>query len=186
MESILLDTRAKMQQALSLLLTDFSTIRTGKANAALIENAMIRAYAGSPALKLLELATIHVQDHTTLIATPFDQSIIGEIQKGILEANVGLNPVAESTIIRITIPPLTEERRQELVKLVNQKTEAGRVMMRQIRHEAMEKIKKRAKEQSVSEDEVMRLEKETQKITDEFIEKIDTLRDQKETELLSV
>lgn len=186
METILSDARVKMHQAFQVLLTDFSTIRTGKANAALIENIVIRAYGGSSSLKLLELATIHVQDPTTLIVTPFDQSIIGEIQKGILEANVGLNPVAESNIIRINIPPLTEERRQELVKLMNQKTESGRVMIRQIRHEAMEKIKKMAKDQSMSEDDVIRLEKETQKLTDEFIEKIDSLRDQKETELLSV
>ncbi len=186
MENIVSQVRQKMQKALDVLREDFATVRTGKANPSLVENIVINAYGGSSPLKVLELATIHIENNSTIVINPFDKSIIAEIEKGISNANVGLNPIVDQEILRINLPPLTEERRQEFVKLIKQKSEAGKVMLRQARHEGMEDTKKRAEEQGHSEDEVTRIEKEIQKLTDEFTEKIDTLASDKEKELMTL
>lgn len=176
----------KMQRAFEVLHQDFATVRTGKASPALIENITISAYGGTTPLKVLELATIHVSDPQTLVITPFDNSIISEIERGIANADVGLNPIVDGNILRINLPPLTEERRLEFTKVIAQKAENGKVMIRQIRHEAMETVKKNAEASGLSEDSVTRLEKEVQKTTDDYIEKIDTLRSEKEKELMKL
>ena len=186
MENIVSQVRQKMQKALDVLREDFATVRTGKANPSLVENIVINAYGGSSPLKVLELATIHIENNSTIVINPFDKSIIAEIEKGISNANVGLNPIVDQEILRINLPPLTEERRQEFVKLIKQKSEAGKVMLRQARHEGMEDAKKRAEEQGHSEDEVTRIEKEVQKLTDEFSEKVDELAGDKEKELMTL
>lgn len=175
-----------MQQAYDLVREDFGTVRSGKASPTLVENIVINAYGGSTKLKVMELATIHAQDPQTIVITPFDHSVIAEIQKGISDSQVGLNPVVDENIIRISIPPLTEERRRDFVKMVNQKAEQGKIMLRQVRHEAMEDVKKKAEGGGVSEDEVSRAEKEIQRLTDDFIGKIDALRDEKEEELMKL
>ena len=164
---------------------DFATVRTGKASPSLVENIVIKAYGGTTPLRVMELSTIHVQDAHTLVITPFDHSVIGEIERGIADAQVGLNPIIDGNFIRINLPPLSEERRKEFVKLVNQKAEAGKVMMRQARHDGMEQAKKLEKEE-LSEDEVIRVEKDIQKLTDDFISQIDDLSAQKEAELMKV
>src|SRR5690349_10037011 len=143
MEDIVTQVRRKMQRAIDVLREDFATVRTGKASPTLVENIVIPAYGGTQPLKVLELATIHVQDNATLVIQPFDRSIISEIEKGISAANVGLNPIVDGDILRINLPPLTEERRQEFVKLIKQKSESGKVMLRQARHDGMEDAKKR-------------------------------------------
>lgn len=186
MDNIILGVKNKMQKAIDVMRGDFATVRTGKASPTLVENIVINAYGGTQPLKVLELATIHVQDNSTLVISPFDKSIISEIEKGISNANVGLNPIVDGEILRINLPPLTEERRSELVKMIKQKAEGGRVMLRQIRHEGMEEAKERAKEAGHSEDEVIRIEKEIQKATDEFTEKIDNLTSEKEKELTTL
>lgn len=184
MDPLAQQAKQKMQKAFDVLVQDFATVHAGKATPALVENIMVSAYGQAQKFRLMELSTISIQDPKTIVITPFDQSIIGDIQKGIMEANIGFNPVVSTDLIRINIPPLSEERRKELVKAVNQKAENGRIMLRQVRHEAMEEIKKTG--DNISEDEVKRLEKEVQKLTDEFIEKVDNLRYQKEEELLKV
>lgn len=186
MENIISEVRQAMQRALDVLLSDFATVRTGKASPTLIENIIVNAYGGAQALKVLELATIHVQDNSTLVISPFDKSIISEIEKGIANANVGLNPIVDQDILRINLPPLTEERRLELIKLIKQKGEQGKVMLRQARHEGMENAKRKAAGQSLSEDDIIRVEKEIQKATDEFTEKIDNLVASKEKELMTL
>lgn len=186
MDPLLNSTRNKMQKTMDVVRQDFSTVRSGKASPTLVENVVINAYNGTQKLKVMELATTHIQDPHMLVVTPFDQSIIGEIEKGIASASVGLSPIVDGNILRISLPPLTEERRKEFVKLINQKAESGKIMIRHIRHEAMEEIKKRGEHGTSSEDEVIRLEKETQKLTDEFIENIDMLRDEKEEELMKI
>jgi len=175
-----------MNRAIDVLREDFATVRTGKASPTLVENIVIPAYGGTQPLKVLELATIHAQDNSTLVIQPFDRSIISEIEKGISAANVGLNPIVDGDILRINLPPLTEERRQEFVKLIKQKTESGKVMLRQARHEGMEDAKKRAEAGHISEDEVTRLEKEIQRLTDEFIKKIENVFSEKEKELMTL
>ena len=182
MNSNLSEAQQKMQKAMQSLFSDLSTVRTGRAAPSLVENIVVSVYGGSTRLKVLELATIGAQDPQTLVITPFDGSIIEEIRKGIMEANVGLNPVVDGPLIRISIPPLSQERREELIHLMKQKLEAGRIMIRQIRHEAMADIKKA----NLPEDETSRLEKEVQGMTDKFIGEIDALGRKKEDDLLQI
>lgn len=186
MENIVSETREKMQRALEALHHEFATVRTGKASPALVENIVISAYGGTQPLKVLELATIHAQDNSTLVIAPFDRSIIAEIEKGIASANVGLNPIVDGDILRINLPPLTEERRGELIKLIKQKSEQGKVSVRQIRHEGIEDAKRFSKDNGLSEDEVERVEKEIQKLTDDFMKKIDEMLEEKEKELMTL
>jgi len=135
---------------------------------------------------VVELGTISTPEPQQIVITPFDPSIIDEIRNGILEANVGLNPVVDGEVIRISVPPLSNERRQELVKLLRRYLENGRIMMRQARHVKMIDIKKAAEAGQLSEDERFNLEKDLQKITDEFVGKIDEMGKAKEEELMKV
>src|SRR5581483_740861 len=146
------DTKQKMQKAMEVLHGDLATIRTGRATPSLVDTLVVSVYGGSTRMKIVELATIGISDPQTLLITPFDPSIIGEIQKGIMEANVGLTPSIDGQNIRISIPPLSEERRQQLIHLIRQKLENGKIMVRQARHDAMNEIKK--KTDDLSEDEV--------------------------------
>jgi len=176
----------KIEKILQILREDLGTIRTGRATPQLVENIVISAYGGTARLKLLELATVGVTDATTVVITPFDVSIIGEIQKGIEVASTGLTPVIDGQIIRISIPPLSQERREELIKLMKHKLENGRIMVRQARHEAMTVIKKQHDEKEIGDDEKERLEKEIQKKVDSAVEKIEDMGKQKEEELLQI
>ncbi|MBI2031944.1 MAG: ribosome recycling factor [Candidatus Levybacteria bacterium] len=178
--------RLRMQKVLDLLRSDLATVRTGRAAPSLVENIVLSVYGGTQKLKLMELATITTSDSQTLMITPFDASIIGEIQKGILEANLGLNPANDGQVIRITIPQLSEERRKELIHLMHQKLENARIMVRQIRHEAMVHVKKQHADKEISEDEMARHEKEVQKLTDELMVDIEGLGKKKEEELLQI
>lgn len=184
MDRIIEEARRKLGKVLEVLQTDLSTVRTGRASPSLVESIVVSAYGGSTRLKIMELATISAVDSQTLNITPFDGSIIGELQKGILEAQVGLTPVIDGQLIRISIPSLSEERRNQLIHLMKQKIENGRIMVRQVRHEAMDSIKKQ--KEGISEDDSKRLEKEAQKITDEFIEQIDAMGKRKEEELMAI
>lgn len=183
MDSILQQTSIQMSKAIHMLQSDLSTIRTGRASPSLVDNLVISVYAGTTHMKVVELATISSSDTQTLIISPYDSSILGEIQKGIQEANIGLNPSNDGTVIRISVPPLSEERRQDLIHLMKQKLENGKILVRQNRHDALNEIKK---SELLSEDETRRLEKEIQKLTDDFIAKIDNLGIKKEQELLQI
>lgn len=186
MDQLIGQTRQKMQKVLEVLHGDLITVRTGRAVPSLIENIVVSVYGGTTRLKIMELATIAASDSQTLAVTPFDGSIIGEIRKGIMEANVGLNPSIDGQIIRISIPPLSSERRKQLIHLMKQKLENGRIMIRQARHEAMAEIRKKNANKEISEDDLFRLEKEVQKITDEMILEIDEIGKKKESELLQI
>jgi ribosome recycling factor len=183
MDQLLTDTKIKIQRVLDVLKGDLDTVRTGRAAPSLVENIVISAYGGSARLKVMELATIGAIDTHTLVVTPFDPSIIGEIQKGIEAANAGFTPSVDGNIIRISIPPLSQERREELIKAMRQKLENGKIMVRQVRHEAMEDIKK---EYEGREDDIKRLEKDVQKLVDETVETIESWGKQKETELMQI
>lgn len=182
MDDLLQNTRSQMQKALQVLHDDMNTIRTGKAAPSLVENLVISAYGGSTKLKVMELATVAATDAQTLVLTPFDPSIVNELQKGIQDSNTGLSPVVDGHLLRIALPPLSQERREQLIHLMKQKLENGKILIRQSRHEAMTDVKKA----EVSEDEEHRVEKEVQKITDEFIGQIDSMGKQKEQELLKI
>lgn len=179
------DIRLRMEKTLEVLRGELSSIRAGRATPSLVENIICPVYGGTQKLKVVELGTITASDPQTIIITPWDVSIIGEIRQGILAANVGLNPIIDGEVIRIAIPPLSIERRQEFVKLLHQQLENGRIMIRQIRRDKMVEIKKAFEAKELNEDEKFRLEQDLQKITDEFIEKIDQMGKKKEGELLS-
>lgn len=174
--------RDRMRKALEVLQSDVSTIRTGKAAPSLVENIVISAYNGTARLRVMELATISAPDPSMLVVTPFDASVIEDIRKGIMDSGAGLNPASDGQVIRITIPPLSEERRQELIHLMHQKLENGHIMIRQIRHEAMEEVKNA----HLPEDEHDRAEKEVQRATDDFVGEVDALGKKKEAELMQI
>lgn len=180
--NLIANTREQMRKALDILRGDIATIRTGKAAPSLVENIVVSVYNGTTKLRVMEVATVNAQDAQTLVLTPFDASIIEDIRKGIMESGAGLNPSSDGQILRISIPPLSEERRQELIHLMNQKLENGRVMLRQLRHEAINDLKKG----DLPEDENDRFEKEVQRATDDFVAEIDALGKKKEEELMQI
>jgi len=178
--------QGSMQAVLNILKTDLGTVRAGKATPALVENIVVAAYGGTQKLKVVELAQISAIDPQTIVITPYDASIIGEIHKAVQDSGTGFTPVIDGQLIRISIPPLSEERRNELVALVHQKLEGGKIQIRQVRHEAMEEVKKAFANKEISEDDKDRLEKEVQRLTDDTILQIDNLGKQKEVELMAI
>lgn len=185
-DPLLNQTRERMRKAFEITQTDLTSIRSGRATPALVEHIVISAYGGSQKLKVMELATITSMDAKTLVISPYDPSIINEIEKGIQEANAGLTPVIDGELIRITIPPLSEERRQEYLKLARAKLEYGKIMIRQIRQDGMKDLKKLEGEKTISEDQLTHAEKMVQELTDEMVAEIDALGERKEQELLQV
>lgn len=186
MDELLNTAKLQMAKVIEVLKVDLSTVRVGKATPALVEHIVVNAYQGTQRLKVIELAQIQALDAQTLVITPYDGSIIGEIHKAILESNVGLTPIIDGPVIRISIPPLSQERRQQLVLLVHQKLEGGKIQVRQQRHEVMNDVKKQFNDKKISEDDLLRFEKEIQKLTDDTISQIEALEKQKEQELLQI
>lgn len=185
-DALLAQTRDRMKKAVEVTATDLSSIRSGRATPALVEHIVIPAYGGSQRLKVTELATITTMDAKTIAISPYDPSIIEEIAKGIEAANAGLTPIVDGEIIRITIPPLSEERRGEYIKLARAKVEGGRIMVRQVRGDAMRHAKKLSEEGQITEDDRSHTEKKIQEATDEMIAELDGLLERKETELMQV
>jgi len=179
------ETRQKMEKVLQMLGDDLRTLRAGAANPVMIEKIQVEAY--ETRMSLIELATISSPDPNTLLVTPFDPSIIKNIAAAIAEhKELGLFPSVEGNVIRLRVPPLSEERRLELVKLLGQKLEAARIMIRQIRGEKLREIRAAAVEKQITEDEEFRATQELQKITDEYNQKIEEAGKAKEQELLTI
>ncbi|MDZ4228033.1 MAG: ribosome recycling factor [Candidatus Levybacteria bacterium] len=176
----------KMQKALLVLQEDLSTVRTGRAMPSLVENVVVSVYAGAQRMRIKELATISASDSQTLVLQPFDPSIAGEIQKGIMEANIGLTPSSDGNVIRISIPPLSQERRVELIKLMKQKLENGKIVIRQIRQDARNIVRKQHNNKEISEEQMFAVDKKIQKITDDVMVPVDEMGRKKETELLQI
>lgn len=180
------DITPKMEKVLEILKSELATIRTGRASVALIENLQIPVYGGTQKLKVSELGLLGTIDANTLTIQPFDPSIIGEIRNGIMAANLGLTPIVDNQIIRISIPPPSAERRQEYVKLIHKHLENARIMIRQARQDKMQEIKRSGENGDISEDERFRFEKELQNLTDKFVEMIEEIGEKKEQELLNI
>jgi ribosome recycling factor len=179
------ETRQKMEKVLQMLGDDLRTLRAGAANPAMIEKIQVEAYGTK--MSLVELATISCPDPSTLLVTPFDASIIKNIAAAIADhKELGLFPSVEGNVIRLRVPPLSEERRQELAKLLGQKLEAARIMIRQIRGEKLREIRQAAAEKQINEDEEFRATGELQKITDEYNQKIEQAGEAKKKELLTI
>ena len=183
---ILSQTRTKMQKCLDLTKTDVSSVRSGRATPALVENIVIVAYEGTQKLKLMEMATISTPDARTVLITPYDVTTVQDIAKGIQESHAGLNPQSDGEVVRVTIPLLSEEQRKDYLKLANAKLEAGKIMIRQVRQEAMKDLKRLKDDKQIGEDEEKVGEKKVQEITDTMVNDIDTLGKRKEEELMQV
>lgn len=178
--------RSKMQDVLTLVISDIGSIRTGRSTPALVEDLEVEVYGGQQKLSVNELATISAPDKQSIVIDPWDKSIIGEIKQGIQAANVGLSPIIDGEIIRISMPPLTTEDREKYVRLLSTKMESGRVMVRQVRSENMRKFKKSFEEKELSEDDKFNQEKRLQEITDNFVGKINDMGEKKKKELLQL
>jgi ribosome recycling factor len=185
-DTILSQTKDRMKKALDVSREDIATIRSGRATPALVENIVVSVYGGSEHLKVMEVATITTMDAKTIVIAPYDPSVIGEIEKGLQEANTGLTPVIDGEIIRISMPPLTEERRKEFIKLAKTKVEAGKIMVRQVRQDMMHEVKKEIDAKEINEDQKKMAEKHIQDITDSAIVELEDLARKKEAELMQV
>jgi ribosome recycling factor len=178
------DATHKMEQAVAHLKDDLSGIRTGRAAPAVLNRVTVEYY-GTP-VPLNQLAGVSVPEPRLLQVQPFDRNAIGAIEKAILLSDLGITPSNDGNVIRLSFPPLTEERRRELVKQVHHRAEEGRVAVRNVRRHAKEEMEKLEREAAISEDDLIRGEKELQKLTDRFVAEIDEIQGHKEQELMEV
>jgi ribosome recycling factor len=184
LNDIYADAQEHMDKALESLERDFRRLRTGRASVSLVDGIRVEYYGASTPLS--QLATLTIPDPRTIMIQPWDTSVIGEVEKAILKSELGLTPMNDGKIIRINIPPLTTERRRELVKIVKKMAEEAKVAVRNIRRDANEMIKDLKKEKEISEDDQFRAQEETQKITDDLIKRIDAVYAAKEKEILEI
>ena len=178
------DTEARMQKSLQAVKDDLSGIRSGKATPALLENLKVEAYGQKSPLN--QLATISAPDPKSLLVQPWDKSILGDVVKAIQVADLGFNPQVEGNLIRVPVPPLSEERRKDLVKVARKISEDGKIAVRNIRRDANDNLKKAEKEKEISEDEQHKGSDKVQKLTDKYIDEIDQIASAKEKEILSI
>lgn len=184
MDAVLKDTRDRMQKSIQALEEELNTIRTGRASATLFERVKVEYY-GNPT-PLNQVATISVPEARLVVIQPWDKGIINEIEKAIQKSELSVNPSNDGKVIRINIPPLTEERRKEYVKVAKNMAEQARVALRNIRRDANDELKKAQKAGDISEDEEKRAADEVQKITDESVEKVNEAVEAKEKEILEI
>lgn len=177
------DAKHNMEKALDFCDSEVAKIRAGKAMPSMLDGVMVEYY-GNPT-PLSQVANVNTPDARTLVIQPWEKNMIGPIEKGIKEANLGLNPQNDGVAIRLNVPPLTEERRRDLVKKVKEEAEKGRIAVRNIRKDANEKIK-RLKSEGVSDDEMKVGEAEVQKLTDAFIVRVDKVAELKEKDIMTV
>jgi ribosome recycling factor len=174
----------RMQQAIDVLTREFAGVRTGRANAALLDSVRVEAYGNMTPIN--QLASVSVPDPRTIVIQPWDASQIKEIEKGLVKSDIGITPSNDGKVIRLTMPTLTEERRKQLAKAVGKLAEDARVSVRNVRREANDKLKALAKEKKISEDEERRGHDQIQKATDRFTARIEELTKKKEQEVLTV
>lgn len=173
-----------MEGALDALRREFTSVRTGKANAAILDSVRVDAYGSM--MPLNQLGTVSAPEPRLLTIQPWDRGLVSAIERGIHLSELGLNPSNDGSMIRIPIPPLTEERRREFVKVLHKMAEEGRVSIRQARKDANDEIKQRQKDEGLSEDDIRREQAEVQKLTDQYVEKVEALLKTKEAEVMEV
>lgn len=183
-KDILVDSDTRMKKAVEVVREEFVRIRTGKATTALLDAVKVDYYGTMTPLK--QIANVSTPDVHTIAVQPWEKGMIHPIEKAILNANLGLNPTNDGNVVRVPIPPLNEERRRELVKLIKKFAEDGRIAVRNVRRDAIEQLKKTEKQEHISEDERKRGEQEVQKQTDKHIKEIDHLIELKEKEIMEV
>ena len=181
---IIKDAEIRMKKSVEAIREEMAKIRTGRASTAILDHLRIEYY-GNPT-PLNQVASVSVADARTLTVTPWDKSIVPTVEKAILESDLGLNPATAGEVIRIPIPPLTEERRVEMTKLVRAEGENGKVAIRNIRRDANNHLKELLKNKEIAEDEEKKALDNTQKLTDKYVEQVDKLVADKEAEILEV
>jgi len=183
-EEILKHAKSSMKKSIENLHRELASVRTGKANPALLDTVRVNYYGQQVPLK--QVASISAPEPKLITVQPWDKSMVPEVEKAILASELGLNPQSDGTVIRIPIPPLTEERRRDLVKLVKRLAEETRIAVRNIRRDANDKIKKLEKDHAISEDEMHARQEEVQELTDKFIEEVDEIVAAKEKEIMEI
>ena len=183
-DDILLEAEEKMIKTEEVVEHEFAGVRTGKASPALVENILVEVYGSN--MRIRELAGITTPEPRMILIQPWDAGTTHPIEKAIQKANLGLNPAVQGKAIRIVLPELSQERRQEFVKVIHKMAENGRVAIRHVRRDAIEHMKKESKEGQVTEDELEHGEKEAQKLTDQYTAKVEELAKKKEEEILTV
>lgn len=184
LDDFLLDAEDKMSKTEQVVVNGFTGVRTGKASPALVENLLVEVYGSQ--MRVRELAGITTPEPRTLAIQPWDANSLHPIEKAVLKSNLGLSPSIQGKVIRIFFPELSQERRQEFVKIVRKMAEDGRVAIRHVRRDAMEQLKKHAHDSGITEDDVEHAEKELQKLTDQYIAKVDAHLAHKDKEIMTV
>ena len=184
MSDFVKDAESRMQKTIEAVKSDFASVRAGRANASVLDRIQVEYY-GTPT-PLSQVASISSPDPRQLVIQPWDSSLLKPIEKAILTSELGINPQNDGRVIRLTFPQLTEERRKELTKQVRKYAENGKVAIRNIRRDAMDKVKAAKKKSEITEDEAKDIEKKLQDVTDKYIKKVDGLGAEKEKELMSV
>lgn len=183
MNPIVAEAKKTMEKAVEHMKLEFSRLRVGRATASMVEGVKVDAYGSMMTLK--EVAALAIPDARTITVTPWDRGLFGEIEKGILAANVGLTPVNDGKIIRLTLPPITEERRKDFVKQIKKFGEDAKVAIRNTRRDAMDSVKKKS-DPALSEDELRRFQDELQKVTDQCSAETDKLVEAKSKDVMSI
>ena len=183
-EEIRKDAAERMKKSIASLQQDFTKIRTGRAHTSLLDHITVEYY-GSP-VPLNQVANINVEDPRTLTVTPWEKDMVQPVEKAIMASDLGLNPATAGTVIRVPLPPLTEERRKDMIRVVRQEAENGRVAIRNIRRDALGSIKELLKEKMIGEDDERRAETVIQGLTDDNVAVVDKLLAEKEAELMEI
>ena len=182
-QQILKETEDKMKKSLEIVQHNFGSVRTGRANAGMVENIRVDYYGTSTPMK--QVASITIPEPRMIVLAPWDPTAIKSIEKAINESDLGLTPVVDGKMVRLAIPALTRERREEMVKIVHKLAEDGRVSLRGVRREANDKLKALEKDKAVTEDESFKVQTEIQKLTDRYIQSIDQAQASKEKDLIT-
>jgi ribosome recycling factor len=183
-DEILADAKTRMAKSVETLRHDLTKLRTGRAHTSLLDHITVDYYGSEVPLK--QVANVNVEDARTLIVTPWEKPMVAVIEKAIMKSDLGLNPNTAGTVMRIPLPPLTEERRRDMIKVVRHEAEGARVAVRNIRRDANNDFKELLKEKEISEDEDRRAQEQIQKLTDQAIAEIEKVTQAKEAELMEI
>jgi ribosome recycling factor len=183
-EDIKKDATQRMSKSVEALTLAMAKIRTGRAHPSLLDHVMVSYYGSDMPIK--QVANVSVEDGRTLAVTPWEQSMVAPVEKAILNSDLGLNPSSAGNVIRVPLPPLTEERRKDLIRVVRQEAEQARVAIRNVRRDANSELKEMAKEKMISEDDERRGEDMVQKLTDQFVKDVDQVLEEKEKDLMAI
>ena len=183
-QQIIRDTEDKMKKSLEIVQHNFAAVRSGRANSGMVENIRVDYYGTSTPMK--QVASITIPDARSIVLSPWDPTALKAIEKAINDSDLGIPPMVDGKMVRLVIPPLTRERREEMVKIVHKLAEEGRVSLRGVRREANEKVKSLEKEKTIAEDESFKVQTEVQKLTDRYIQSIDQAQASKEKDLTQI